>query len=81
MRGSHSLARSGCRLSAGIAEKVIVTGQPCPDSTWAAMVIMAARATCAPSRGSRHGRAWRPFVSESRMSSCHAGWNSTSSRR
>ena len=41
----------------------------------------AARATWAPGSGSRHGREWSPWETCIDMSSCQAGWNSTSSIR
>ena len=42
---------------------------------------IAARATWAPGCGSRHGSAWRPWPTPAPISSCQAGWNSTSSMR
>ena len=42
---------------------------------------IAARATCAPGCGSRHGSACSPCPIPTRISSCQAGWNSTSSIR
>ena len=42
---------------------------------------VAARATWAPGCGSRHGSAWSPCAIPIRISSCQAGWNSTSSMR
>ena len=41
----------------------------------------AARATWAPGCGSRQGSAWRPWETCISISSCQAGWNSTSSTR
>ena len=42
---------------------------------------IAALATWAPGCGSRHGREWRPNPTPTFISSCQAGWNSTSSIR
>ena len=58
-RGSHSAAISGWLRSDGITEKVIEIGQPTPASTCASWLNRAARATLAPTPGSRQGRACR----------------------
>src|SRR3954465_13420004 len=80
-RGSHSSASSGCLRSAGTQAYVIEIGQPWPDSTAEPLSISAARAACAPRRGSIHGSAWVPCFTDISISQCHAGWNSTSSIR
>jgi len=43
-----------------ITEYVIDNGQPTPASTWPRRKKRAARATCAPGRGSLHGRPCKP---------------------
>ena len=77
--GAHSSRSAGSARSAGTAANVIESGQPTPASTSASVRNAAARATCAPGRGSRHGDACKPQLTASPSSSCHAGWNSTSS--
>ena len=54
-RGSHSAAISGSTRSAGTAEYVIETGHITPALACVHMNSSAARATCAPGRGSAHG--------------------------
>jgi hypothetical protein len=58
--GSHSAASAGVLAQRGTAANVMVTGQPWPASTWVCRYSCAARATCAPGRGSVHGVACRP---------------------
>ena len=56
-------------------------GQPTPASAWEKHMKAAARATCAPGRGSRQGREWSSWEMPSLISSCHEGWNSGTSTR
>ena len=56
-------------------------GQPWPASTPLEASVIAARAVCAPARGSRQGSECAPCLTASSMSACQAGWNSTSSIR
>src|SRR5579875_1624131 len=57
------------------------TGQQWPPSVRPHTYSLAARATCAPGRSSRHGAACIPWPTATVISSCQAGWNSTSSIR
>ena len=80
--GSHSAASSGCARSAGTAAKVIVIGQPWPASTWPrGQAQRGARDVGARLRLGRPGQRVQPVRDASVMSSCQAGWNSTSSMR
>ena len=84
-------ARDRGRLRALLDERGLknVPSVPCDVSDPAsvgdlfsdAIKASAARATCAPGRGSAHGMLWTPCSTANRMRLCQAGWNSTSSRR
>ena len=56
-------------------------GQRWPKSVAPHTYSPAARAVCAPGRGSAHGAACSPAPTATVISSCQAGWNSTSSIR
>ena len=56
------------RLNLWMVLQVIVTGQQWPASTCDIMKNFAARATCAPDPGARHGAACRPAPSEASIS-------------
>ena len=50
-------------------------GQVIPASTWASMMKLAARATCAPGCASAHGAPASRVPTASSISACQAGWN------
>src|SRR6478672_4821060 len=81
-RGAHRAPSSGLVMSAGTAAYVMDTGQPWPASTCDQATNPAARRTCAPvPTGRVQGSAVRPWETAVDISSCQAGWNSTSSTR
>ena len=81
-RGSHSAAISGCLRSAGIdrvghRDRAADAGLDLAEQHEAAPRGRRARPAAARATAARAGRARR----RARISSCHAGWNSTSSIR
>ena len=68
--GNQASASAGVVRRAGTAANVIVIGQMCPASAWLCRYTRAARATCAPGRGSRQGDPCRPFSIEC----CISAW-------
>ncbi len=81
-RGSHAAAISGApSRSAGTAAYVIEIGHITPAFTFPHVMKAAARATCAPGRGSRQGEACRPCSTAVPRSQCHDGSSWTSSMR